>query len=275
MLAAELVDACVEGLQHPPFDAQVLDAPGARGPDRAGDRRVVEQPPVGADDAVEAVPLAQQLRDHAPVEAEADLLERGPDRHPVVGHDLRRSGLERRLERDQVVVEAAAGIDLLAAVGEVRVLAVLLRAAAGEVLRHARDALRPEALTLETADVGGDHLCCELGVLAEGAGRARPPRLGGEVGRGVQGDADADGDVLLPGDVGELARRARGRASRPARAARATARSVRPAQLVAGLSLKPWRGSEETVTGIASRVCSARRCSRLCHSASSLGSGVQ
>ena len=175
MLTAELVDSCVEGLEHPLLDAQVLDAPGARRPDRAGDRRVVEQAPVGADDAVEAVPLAEQLRDHAAVEPEADLLQRGPDRHPVVRHHLRRPGLERRLEGDQVVVEVAAGIDLLAAVGEMRVLAVALRAAAGEVLRHARDARRPEALTLEATDVGGDHLRGELGVLAEGAGRPRPP----------------------------------------------------------------------------------------------------
>ena len=82
------------------------------------------------------------------------------------------------------------GIDLLAAVGEVRVLAVVLRAAAGEVLRHARDALGPEALALEAADVGGDHLRGELGVLAEGAGRRAPtaarwrgrPRGGGRRG---------------------------------------------------------------------------------------------
>ena len=32
---------------------------------------------------------------------------------------------------------------------------------------------------------------------------ARPARLGGEVDLRVQGDADADGEVLLAGDVGE------------------------------------------------------------------------
>ena len=59
-LAAELVDAGVEGLQHSLLGGQVLDAPGARRPDRAGDGSVVQETPVGADDAVEAVALAQQ-----------------------------------------------------------------------------------------------------------------------------------------------------------------------------------------------------------------------
>ena len=76
----------------------------------------------------------------------------------VVGHDLGRAGREGRLEGDQVVVEVVAGVDLLLAVGEVRVLAVLLRAAAGEVLGHAGDAVRAERLALEAADVGCDQL---------------------------------------------------------------------------------------------------------------------
>ena len=64
-LAAELVDAGVEAFSARSSRAQVLDAPGAGGPDRAGEQRVVEQPPVGADDAVEAVALAEQPGDHA------------------------------------------------------------------------------------------------------------------------------------------------------------------------------------------------------------------
>ena len=47
------------------------------------------------------------------------------------------------------------------------------------------------------------------------------------------------------------------------------------AQLVAGFSSNEWRGSDEIVTGIPSRVPSARRCSRLCHSAVARASGVK
>src|SRR5207253_1013145 len=94
-----------------------------------------EQAPVGADYAVEAVPLAQQARDDAFVEAEPDLLPRGSDGPPVVGHDLRRPGCEGGLERRQMVLEVASRIDLVLAVVEVRVLAARLRAAAREVLR--------------------------------------------------------------------------------------------------------------------------------------------
>ena len=48
-----------------------------------------------------------------------------------------------------------------------------------------------------------------------------------------------------------------------------------PAMLVAGLSPRPWRGSDEIVIGIPSRVASAASCIRLCHSASVTGPGVQ
>ena len=63
----------------------------------------------------------------------------------VVGHDLRGAGLEGRLEGTQVIVEVVARVDLLFAVGEVRVLAVLLRPAAGEVLGHAGHAVSGRA----------------------------------------------------------------------------------------------------------------------------------
>ena len=62
-----------------------------------------------------------------------------------------------------------------------------------------------ERLPLEALEVGDAELGDELGVLPEGAGLAGPARLGREVERRVQRGADPDGDVLLPGDVGELA----------------------------------------------------------------------
>ncbi len=97
----------------------------------------------------------------------------------------------------------AARVDLFLAVREVRVLAVLLRAAAGEVLDHGGDAVRAEALALEAADVRPDEFGGEGGVGAEGAELPGPAGLGGEVDLRVQGDPQADGQVLLAGDVGE------------------------------------------------------------------------
>ena len=61
-LAAELVGAGLEDLEHALARREVLDAPGPRGERLADDRRVVDEAPVGADDAVEAVALAQQAR---------------------------------------------------------------------------------------------------------------------------------------------------------------------------------------------------------------------
>src|SRR5204863_6307252 len=93
--------------------------------------------------------------DDVAVEAEADLLDAvDADRLAVVGHDRRRPRVEGGREGLEVVLEVAARIDLLLAVGEVGVLAVALRAAAGEVLRHARDRRGAELVALEAADVG-------------------------------------------------------------------------------------------------------------------------
>ncbi len=57
-----------------------------------------------------------------------------------------------------MIVEVVAWVDLLFAIGEVRVLAILLRPAAGEVLGHAGDAVRAKRLALETTNIGGDQL---------------------------------------------------------------------------------------------------------------------
>ena len=74
-LAAELVGAGVQDLLHPLASGSGARHP-RRGPGTAARRcrRVVDQPPVGADDAVEAEALAQQAGEHRLVEAEADLL---------------------------------------------------------------------------------------------------------------------------------------------------------------------------------------------------------
>ena len=53
-LAAELVGAGVDDLDHALARREVLDAPGAGGERLAEDLGVVDEAPVGADDAVEA-----------------------------------------------------------------------------------------------------------------------------------------------------------------------------------------------------------------------------
>ena len=174
-------------------------------------------------------------------------------------------------ERLEVVGEPPAGVDLLAAVGEVRVLAVLLRAAAGEVLARAGDAARSELVLLEALEVGHTQLGDEVGVLTERARLPRPPRLGREVERRVQRGADADRDVLLPGDVGEAAHRRPRRAARPGRAARATARRRLAEKETPAFSMNACRGSVEIVTGMPWGVCSASACSALCHRAAIRG----
>ena len=65
--------------------------------------------------------------------------------------------------------------------------------------------LGAELVALEAADVGGGQPAGQIEVLAERAGDARPPRLGGDVGHRVERDVDADGAVLLPGDIAEAA----------------------------------------------------------------------
>jgi hypothetical protein len=102
-----------------------------------------------------------------------------------------------------VHVPHASRIDLLAAVGEVRVLAVLLRAAAGEVLAHRGDGLRPQLLALQPADVGEGEPFGDLDVLAVGAPGAGPARVGGQVDLRVQAEGDADGAVLAAHGVRE------------------------------------------------------------------------
>jgi hypothetical protein len=210
LLATELVGACLDDPLHPLVRGQVLDTPRAGRQDLVADVVVVDELPVAEDDAVEAELLAQQPGHDLLVVAEADLLDLlavdlEVDGHPVIGHDRRGPGLDDRRERLEVVGEPVARVDLLAAVGEVGVLPVLLRAAAGEVLADARDRVRSERIPLETKQIGDPELRDEVWVLPEGARLPGPARLGGQVERRVQRHPDADRDVLLSRDVAELA----------------------------------------------------------------------
>ncbi|MDR6097829.1 hypothetical protein QE454_001448 [Microbacterium sp. SORGH_AS454] len=165
--------------------------------------------PVGADDPVVAELLAQETGEDLLVEAETDLLHRFAVEHEplgeaVVGHDARRARGNCGAEGLEVVIEVVARVDLLPPVGEVRVLAVLLGAAPGEVLGGAGDRCRAQLGALEPVEVGAHVGGCELGILAERVDLPRPARLGREVDGGVERGADADGGVLGARDVGEL-----------------------------------------------------------------------
>ena len=159
----------------------MLDAPRAGGERLTHDLGIGDQTPVGADDAFEAEALAEQAGEHRSVEAEPDLFELGADRHAVVRHDLAPAGSEGRREGLEVVFEVVARVDLLTAVLEVRVFAVLLGSAAGEVLGHRRDGADPERIALEAADVGCAELAGEVGLRPERLLRTRPAGLGREV----------------------------------------------------------------------------------------------
>ena len=162
-------------------------------------------------DTLVAELLAQQSGEDLLVVAETDLLDLlpvqlQPDRPAVVGHQRRAADLDGSPERHQVIFETPTGVDLLTPVREVRVLTVELRSAAREVLGHRRHRARTEITAqLEALDVRGGHLGHERAVVAEGVELAPPARLGAQVDLRVQAGADPDRQVLLTGDVGELA----------------------------------------------------------------------
>ena len=201
---AELVDAGCQRLDDALGHAQMLDPPSPRREGRAHDGVIGEHAPVGADDAVEAHLFAQQITDDALVESEAHLFVFCAHGLGIVGHHHGCARLDGRGEGRQVIIEVAAWIGLLRAIGKVRVAAVFLRSATGKVLGCAGDALRSQLVALEAADIGGGQAGCQQRVFTEGAVDAPPARLGGEVDHRVQGGAQADGEIFLAGDIGEL-----------------------------------------------------------------------
>ena len=133
-VAAEPVDARLDRLLVALLDAERLDAPGHARRDRR----------VRVDHAPESELPAQQVGDDLAVVRRSRPPRRSGRRHRVVRHDHRRARLDRRLPREQVVVEVLARIDLVLAPGEVGVLAAARGAGAGEVLGGEGDAPWPE-----------------------------------------------------------------------------------------------------------------------------------
>ncbi len=218
--AAHLVDADLDGLGGTLGGVPhvvVLEAPAGPRED-VGVFVVLENGPVGAGRALEAVLLAQEVLDLVLREAGADQLTvlavLGPG-DGVGGHDGGGAlGLAVELEGavdegDRQRGEVVAGVDgVLAAVG-VALAAALARALGRPVLDHGQKRAGAPALVLalvvegglQAVDVGADHVAGQRGVDAEGAGETGPTRVGGDVGlrAEVHGDAHL---AHVAGDAG-------------------------------------------------------------------------
>jgi hypothetical protein len=156
--------------------------------------------------SISTITLPQKPGDDILIEAEADFFEGQPKRPAVIRHDLGCPGLESGFKWNQMVVEVVARINLVFAVRKVRVFAILLRAAAREVLGHAGDAVRAKDVALKPFDVGENQPGGSFGVFSKRAVDARPTGLGGQVGHRVESGANADRQVFLPGDIAKLFR---------------------------------------------------------------------
>ena len=155
---------------------------------------------------------AQESGEDLPIEPECHLLDPlalqlEPDGHAIGRHDRRDAVGDHPAERLEVVLEHSSRVVLLAAIREVRVLTVSLRAARREVLGHAGDAVRgpnapPPSNPSTYATPSSRHL---LGILPERAVLARPSRLRRDIECRVQGRRMPIASVLAARDVGELA----------------------------------------------------------------------
>src|SRR5215469_6655708 len=203
ILATKLVDPGFEGAEDPLFRGQFLEAPGGRRHVLSEEIHVVDDSPVGGDNPVEAEPFAQDPGNHVTVEAEPDPGTALPGRHAVGKQDLTRTSGNGSDKWRQVLLHATAGVVLLLAVHEARILAVALGTTAREVLGHRGDARIPKHRAVQAAELsrgqGGDS--CR--VRNVGARDPHPPWLGGKVCLRVKCKADSDSQVVAPDNVGE------------------------------------------------------------------------
>ena len=133
---------------------------------------------------------------------DGDSLKNGVDRH-----DAAHLGLKGTEVRRDVVLEVVAGEGGEPAVVVVAIPTVLLSAVAHPMLDDGNHGAGIQAVAsiLEALDVGLDKAAGEVSVLTEGTVNAGPAWLGGEIRLRRECFADADSDVFLAGDVGELA----------------------------------------------------------------------
>ena len=204
-LATKLIHARLNRLLRPLTHAEMLHAPTlGLNHDFVTGLHVSQQAPIGADDAIEAILAAQQTGDDLLVKPKAHFLKFGADGHAVIGHDLRCARRKRGIKWNQVIVEVVARVNLLFADCEVRIFAIFLRAAAGEMLGHAGHAVRAELLALKAKNIRVKHARRERGILAKGAADARPTWLCRQIGHRMQRYANAYRQIFLAGDVGKV-----------------------------------------------------------------------
>ena len=80
-----------------------------------------------------------------------------------------------------------------------------LGTSAREMFRHASHAVLVERGPLEAEHIGLDHFSRQVRIFPKGSAHARPARLGGQVGHGMQGFTDTHRQIFLTGNVCELA----------------------------------------------------------------------
>ena len=165
---------------------------------------VGQRTPIGADHAVKTIFVSQHTADDTLVESETNRFVLGINGHAVIGHDHGGAGGDCGFKGQQVIIEVVAGINLLAPVFEVRIFAILLWAAAGKMFGHARNALRSQLASLEAADISLGQPRRQLIVFAKSTVDPCPAWFRCQIGHRVQRGAQTDGEVFLPGNIGEL-----------------------------------------------------------------------
>ena len=177
--AGENVRAAVDGRRGTLRHGALLEPP----------RAIADDARIGVDVAGEPELAAQQvghdlLRERKAGRAVGHALIGDANRHAVVRHDRRHAGVDRGLERLEVVLEASAWIDLPLAERIVGIEPELLRTAARKVLERQRHGgRRAHRAALQPQDQRLHDLRIEVGVFGERLLNAVPAGLGRQVGR--------------------------------------------------------------------------------------------
>ena len=104
-----------------------------------------------------------------------------------------------------MIVESITGIYLPLLKFEVRVQSLLLRPSSRKMLGHTGNRTRSQRFALKAEYVSPGQPGGKLRILAEGTTDTGPTRLSCQVDLGMKGHAHANGQVLLPRDIGKAA----------------------------------------------------------------------
>ena len=261
VVAAELVYA---GFQH--FEVALALGKGFHAPAFALEAFYVEivlgDVPVCAGHPVEAVFVAEQVRDNVLVVAVAGI-DSGrilvPGNGVIRHHGRRHFGLSLQVkgsfhEGTDMGGEVVTGVNGELAVAVMGVTAAFFRAAGGPVLDHGVHGLVAPAVfelcaafrSLEAIHIGAGHVRIQVRILAEGAAEAAPARFSGQVDLRRQGRGNAQGPVFLGSDLSELLYQGRVEGGGHAQGRRPHG----DGSAVAGVELGRCRGAVARVGGI-------------------------